>query len=231
MNIEYNYMSGLTENTNSVFEDISNLSCIKSLYLCGGTGISIQLQHRLSEDLDFELIGTRKDRPSLDFGTIMTEVLNKFPGTTRNILSNDHFEMRLPNEVKLSFFRPANSVPSITPGFSHNNLVAPSLQEMLGMKIFTISVRNTFRDYYDIYCLLKAGCSIEQGIQYACDFSRHTIHTKYLVSSLLASNLFVRNDEFDNLKPIYDIHSEEIATFIEEKLQSSPIEKLRVKIR
>lgn len=32
------------------------MNCIKDLYLCGGTGISLLLQHRQSEDLDFELM-------------------------------------------------------------------------------------------------------------------------------------------------------------------------------
>ena len=44
--------AGLTDSTKEVFESVSRLECIKDLFLCGGTGISIQLNHRLSEDLD-----------------------------------------------------------------------------------------------------------------------------------------------------------------------------------
>ena len=45
--------AGLTSSTQEVFETVSKMECIKNLLLCGGTGISIQLNHRLSEDLDF----------------------------------------------------------------------------------------------------------------------------------------------------------------------------------
>jgi hypothetical protein len=39
-------------------------------------------------------------------------------------------------------------------GLQFNNLKAPVLQELLGMKVFALCVRTVFRDYYDIYCLL-----------------------------------------------------------------------------
>ena len=53
--------TGLTPATQEVFEQVSQLNCIKDLFLCGGTGQSLQMNHRLSEDLDFELIGLRRD--------------------------------------------------------------------------------------------------------------------------------------------------------------------------
>ena len=74
INPEITIEAGLTPSTKEVFETVSKLECIKNLILCGGTGISIQLNHRLSEDLDFELIGTRKERPQLDFGGIIREI-------------------------------------------------------------------------------------------------------------------------------------------------------------
>ena len=47
------WRNGLRDNTLEVFDKVSQLDCIKDLYLCGGTGISLLLQHRQSEDLDF----------------------------------------------------------------------------------------------------------------------------------------------------------------------------------
>ena len=57
---------GLKPETIPVFEAVSQLDVLKDLYLCGGTAQSIQMMHRKSEDLDFELLGIRKDRPHLD---------------------------------------------------------------------------------------------------------------------------------------------------------------------
>ena len=83
--------AGLTDSTKEVFESVSKLECIKDLILCGGTGISIQLNHRLSEDLDFELIGVRKERPKLDFGGIIREIKAVFFVVLEELLGSDHF--------------------------------------------------------------------------------------------------------------------------------------------
>ena len=64
------WQSGLCNNTLQVFDQISRLDCIKDLFLCGGTGISLLLQHRQSEDLDFELLNYRGDIRHLDVAGI-----------------------------------------------------------------------------------------------------------------------------------------------------------------
>ena len=82
------------------------------------------------------------------------------------------------------------------------------------MKLFTISVRSAFRDYYDIYALLKAGYDLEQGVAYAGRFSRHTVHSKTLYSILLNDHYFNKPDNFSLLDPIYDVSSNDIAEFV-----------------
>lgn len=211
-------IKGLTPETAKIFEEISELDCIKDLWLCGGTSISLQIGNRLSEDLDFELIDTKQQRPGLSFNVIINEIADKFPGATKEILSDSHFQMFLGN-VKLSFFRPSNPVPSLSAGLIHNNLKTPSLQELLGMKIYTTSVRTVFRDYYDIYCLLKEGMDFEQGVKYACDFSRHTLHTKTIFATLTTPRLFPKEDDFDDrLNPRYNITADEICELIKNEI-------------
>ena len=46
-------MNGLTLLTSELFEDLSRLSCIRDYCMIGGTALALQLNHRLSEDLDF----------------------------------------------------------------------------------------------------------------------------------------------------------------------------------
>ena len=203
---------GLTEATAEVFEQISELECIKGLYLCGGTAQSIQMDHRLSEDLDFELIDVRKERPQLPFNPIIEEVRRNFTDAQTNILGNDHFEIFInKKQVKLSFYRPENPVKRLTTGFMYNNLKAPDLQDLLGMKLYTLCVRTTFRDYYDIYCLLEKGCRLKDAIAYASYLSRHEIRSKNMLSRLITPQLFERPDDFDKMIPKYDVSSEEIS--------------------
>ena len=202
---------GLTPKTAEIFESISKLDCIKGLVLCGGTAQSIQMNHRLSEDLDFELIGVKKDRPGLDFQGIIDEITEKFPGARTELLGDDLFHIFINDgKVKLSFYRPENPVKSFKIGYVLNNLQTPSLQDLLGMKLFTLCVRTKFRDYYDIYCLLEAGYKLKAAIDYASYLSRHTIRSKTMLSRLLSPQLFIKDDEFNKMSPRTDVTAEEI---------------------
>lgn len=211
----HNEIQGLTPATREVFEQVSRLECIKDLFLCGGTGQALQMGHRLSEDLDFELIGLRKERPALDFGAILGEIKTAFPDAKEEILGEDHFLVFINGgKVKLSFFRPENPVKTMKVGWQHNNMKVPTLQELLGMKMYALCVRTVFRDYYDIYCLLDAGCDLEEAVSYASYLSRHTIHSKAMYSRLLSPQLFHKDADFQRMSPKYDISPEEIRDYV-----------------
>jgi predicted nucleotidyltransferase component of viral defense system len=214
---------GLRAETIPVFEVVSQMEAVKDLYLCGGTAQSLQMRHRKSEDLDFELLGIRKDRPMLDFSGISNEVSSVFPDCRKEFLGKNQLQVFVNGNVKLSFFRPENSVPELGKGFIYNNIVTPSLQELLGMKLFTITVRSAFRDYYDIYALLKEGYNLAKGVDYAGRFSRHTIHSKFIYSILLNDNYFHKPAEFSLLEPKYDVSTTDIADFIKQYIEERDI--------
>ena len=214
---------GLRQETIPVFEAVSQMDAIKGLYLCGGTAQSLQMQHRKSEDLDFELLGLRKERPMLDFSAISSEVTSAFPNCRKEFLSKNQLQIFVNGNVKLSFFRPENPVPELGRGFVYNNIVTPSLQELLGMKLFTIAVRSAFRDYYDIYALLKEGYDLAKGVEYAGKFSRHTIHSKFVYSILLNENYFSKPEGFSLLEPKYEVSTVEISDFIRQYIEEHEI--------
>lgn len=214
---------GLKQETIPVFEAVSQMEVIKGLYLCGGTAQSLQMRHRKSEDLDFELLGLKKERPMLDFSAISNEVSSVFPNCRKEFLSKNQLQIFVNRNVKLSFFRPDNSVPELGKGFVYNNIVTPSLQELLGMKLFTIAVRSAFRDYYDIYALLKDGYDLAKGVEYAGKFSRHTIHSKFIYSILLNENYFHKPEGFSLLEPKHDVSSKDIAEFIQQYIEEQGI--------
>ncbi len=214
---------GLRAETIPVFEVVSQMEAVKDLYLCGGTAQSLQMRHRKSEDLDFELLGIRKDRPMLDFSGISNEVSSVFPDCRKEFLGKNQLQVFVNGNVKLSFFRPENSVPELGKGFIYNNIVTPSLQELLRMKLFTITVRSAFRDYYDIYALLKEGYNLAKGVDYAGRFSRHTIHSKFIYSILLNDNYFHKPAEFSLLEPKYDVSTTDIADFIKQYIEERDI--------
>lgn len=207
------WRKGLCNNTLEVFEQISQLDCIKDLYLCGGTGISLLLQHRQSEDLDFELLNYRGDIRHLDAAGISNEISSVFPDCQREILGPQHIQFYVGDHVKLSFFAPQNRVPALHTGFTYNHLKTVDAQDALGMKLFTITVRSLYRDYYDIYSLLQAGYSFEEGLDYALKFTRHQVHSKAILSALITPTLYPKPHDFDLMQPKYDVSPEQMADY------------------
>ncbi len=64
-------MNGLAPQTSQVFDTITRLECIKPYVLVGGTALSIQLNMRLSEDLDFmSWIKKRNEKPEVEISAI-----------------------------------------------------------------------------------------------------------------------------------------------------------------
>ncbi|MBR5402692.1 MAG: nucleotidyl transferase AbiEii/AbiGii toxin family protein [Bacteroidales bacterium] len=213
-------LKGLTPATKEVFGQVSQLECIKGLFLCGGTGQSLQINHRLSEDLDFELIGLKKERPALDFSAIIEEISATFPDAKVEILGDDHFLIFINDgKVKLSFYRPENPVKTMKVGWQYNNLKIPTLQELLGMKLYAICMRTVFRDYYDIYSLLKAGCDLDEAISYASYLSRHTIRSKTMYTRLLSPQLFRKDEDFRRMSPKEDVSAEEIRDYVKATME------------
>ena len=213
-------LKGLTPATKEVFGQVSQLECIKGLFLCGGTGQSLQINHRLSEDLDFELIGLKKERPALDFSAIIEEISATFPDAKVEILGDDHFLIFINDgKVKLSFYRPENPVKTMKVGWQYNNLKIPTLQELLGMKLYAICMRTVFRDYYDIYSLLKAGCDLDEAISYASYLSKHTIRSKTMYTRLLSPQLFRKDEDFRRMSPKEDVSAEEIRDYVKATME------------
>lgn len=231
------WKEGLTLNTLEVFEKISKLECIKGFHLCGGTGIALQLNHRYSEDLDFEMLtvqGKKEQSKSLNHDQIVAELKSLFDDFKMGkVVTAYHFDCLVGDHVKLSFYKPQNKVPVLNEVCIINNLKTVSPQDALGMKLYVITQRNKFRDYYDIYSLLKDGCSLSEGIQYALKFSRYNISSKNIVSKLMSDGVFVKTNkeghfEFDELKSKYHVDASQIRDYIEEKLRQVQIKKIKI---
>jgi len=96
-------MEGLTKNTQNVFEKISLLPCIKDYILVGGTALSLQINKRLSEDLDFckWTKNIKKDKPTVDWVQIEKELSSIGKISKRDILGFEHVNFILNNQLLL----------------------------------------------------------------------------------------------------------------------------------
>lgn len=164
-------MKGLTKNTEKIFEAVSLLDCIKDFTLIGGTAISLQINKRLSEDLDFCKWSTnlKKDKPTVDWPQIKKELETIGTIEKMDILGFDQVNFTVSN-VKISFLaKQENISPVNTPVPILNNIKAADLDSLGAMKVELVLRRSNFRDYYDIYSLLMDGKSLKIMVEAAAN--------------------------------------------------------------
>lgn len=209
-------MQGLTENTNRIFEAISKLNCINDYILIGGTALSMQIDKRLSEDLDFCKWSTnlKTDKPTIDWPTIERELITVGNIDSRDILGFDQVNF-IVNGTKISFltkqenFSPVKNTVQIL-----NNIKAADLDSLGVMKVELMLRRSEWRDYYDIYSLLKEGKSLKAMISGASIYSNHRLKSRDALNFLSNGNNYKKDKDFHLLKPAYNIESKSIEEFI-----------------
>jgi hypothetical protein len=209
-------MNGLTKNTGRIFEAVSLLNCIKDYTLVGGTAISLQIGKRLSEDLNFCKWSTnlKKDKPTVDWPQIKRELETIGKIEKLDILGFDQVNFVI-NNLKISFLtKQENLSPVKDPVHILNNIKAADLESMGSMKVELVLRRSNFRDYYDIYSLLKEGISLKKIIEGAAVYSNHTLKIRDALSFLSNGSNYKKGKDFDLLNPVYKITNKTIEDLI-----------------
>jgi predicted nucleotidyltransferase component of viral defense system len=212
----------LAPHTGKVFEAISKLECIKPFTLVGGTALSLQIEKRQSEDLDFmKWLAKRNEKPEVNWPSILKEL--ESIGSVRNydVVGFDQVVFNF-EDVKLSFYAaPRKAIPTMRRIPYLNNLYLADMESIGSMKMETMLRRAKFRDYYDIYSILKSGIDIHQLIPAALDHSGHRLKSKNLMAMLTNGDLFKKDEGFVHLNPIYDVSSYDIQEYIKELIVRS----------
>jgi len=207
---------GLTPKTEEVFLSISKLDFIKEFVLVGGSALSLQLHARYSEDLDFmKWKKFKNEQPEIPWKSIETELSDLGLGQVKtNLLGFDQVIFFV-SDVKLSFYF-RNSFPPeglISVPFTGNISIA-DVASIGVMKVEVMLRRSVFRDYYDLFSILKNGYDIHSLIKKAANYSGHSLKTKNIISMLSNGKHFVADAGFSRLNPVYDVSCKEIEDFI-----------------
>jgi len=127
----------------------------RSFYLVGGTAIALHIGHRKSIDFDlFSISKLNKIKIKHAFSSV------KFD---KRLIGEDvdqlHFIL---NEVKVTFF----NYPYIVPHLEKfkNIIPMPSLISLAAMKAFALGRRAKWKDYVDLYYILKYHFSLKEVI-------------------------------------------------------------------
>ena len=95
-----------------------------------------------------------------------------------------------------------------------NNLRLADVKSIGAMKMEVMLRRSNFRDYYDIYSILKSGVLISDLISLALSYSGHKLKSKNLLAMLTNGSRFTRDAHFEQLEPVYAITAQEIEEYI-----------------
>ena len=209
----------LAPHTGKVFETISKLECIKPYTLVGGTALSLQIEKRQSEDLDFTKWITKKgEKHEVDWPAIKKELESVGEIKSYEIGSLEHITFDFEG-VKLSFYAaPRKAIPSMERISYLNNLYVADIASIGAMKMETMLRRSKFRDYYDIYSILKEGVDIQQMIDAALEHSDHKLRTRGLLAMLTNGSRFIKDKGFEELQAVYDVSANDIQEYIKQKL-------------
>lgn len=215
-------MNGLAPQTSEVFDRITQLECIKPFVLVGGTALSMQLNKRQSEDLDFMCWKkSGKDKSEVPISAIKREIESVARIDSMEIGSFDFVEFFVEG-VKLSFYAaPRKQIPLMQIIPYKGNLQLADIRSIGAMKMEAMLRRSKFRDYYDIYTILKEGVDIHEMIEMALEHSGHLLKRKNLLAFLTDGERFKKDKSFLQLNPVYDISALDIQEYIKAKLLES----------
>ncbi|MFO7658583.1 MAG: nucleotidyl transferase AbiEii/AbiGii toxin family protein [Bacteroidales bacterium] len=208
-------MKGLSDKVAAIIDHVSKLECIKEYVLIGGTAISLQLATRISEDLDFcKWSKNKNDKPKVNWPAIEKEL--SAIGIIQKIDVLDFNQVNfLFNDVKISFYAnqiyqtPVNNLVQVL-----NNLYVADIESLGAMKIELMLRRSNFRDYYDIYSILKEGILLKEMINNARKYSNYRLSEKNILQFISNGNNYIRDKNFIHLNPKYSINEKEIEEYI-----------------
>lgn len=158
--------------TEALARHIAAESLLEHFLLVGGTALSIYLNHRLSEDLDFAT--TDKSLPKKAISTLLERLTNEgcaiedaTPVAARQDAINDGYDIEeyyqdwLVDGVKLTFFtleeKNGRKKLANDPGVPWDqNLRLASLDTLFVTKSLVLIDRHALRDNFDMYTLLAS---------------------------------------------------------------------------
>lgn len=141
-----------------VCKALSGSPLSRTFYLAGGTGLALQLRHRVSLDLDFFTISPNE---RLDSALVSSSLERLFSGQTLSLeMSQVDQSTWTVGSTKTSFVAypfPLMDAPiqggAVAEGLA--GLQLASVRDIACMKAYALGRRATYRDYVDLYFILK----------------------------------------------------------------------------
>lgn len=180
---------------------------LNSFYLAGGTALALQIGHRRS--IDFDLASPD---PIVPFD-LERDLVNKEYNIEKIFTATTDELSVLINGIRITFFSfPFHVKHKIT--WQHGKITVPDILELGAMKAYALGRRSKWKDYVDLYFLLKSHVTLTELIETAKDiFSTH-FNTKLFREQLC---YFEDMDYSESVEYISDSpDNKEIENFLED---------------
>jgi len=143
--------------------------------LAGGTGLALQLGHRIS--IDFDFFRTDGFSPNQLF-----RCLRKI-GTLEQLQEEDQTLTAIVADVKVSFFKVADSF--LFPSVPYSFFEIANQRDIALMKLAAISGRGSRKDFIDLYTILRGDLSLEECFSWLPDkYGEGRLNTYHILKSL-----------------------------------------------
>lgn len=209
-------MEGLSNPARQIINLLSTLEILNEYQLIGGTALSLQINHRLSEDLDFcRWVPSKDVKYGINAKQIHLELKDKFGEVEINHL--DFFQVNFViNDpgVRITFYHTDLRKPNLHPLHLLGNIFIASKEVLGGSKLYVITQRNEIRDYYDVYILLKNDHAklediIEQAQNLSSEANPRSLFRKPSKFNIARFDL----DRFEYLNPRYKVEHDQYQQF------------------
>ncbi len=187
---------------------VKPLSQFDKYYLAGGTSLALQIGHRISIDYDFFT-------PKSIQGT-MVKLESLFGEQSLRIIVNqdDQLTVSIKN-VQVSFIHYPFSIFVDYINWNGINLLTPEI--ISAMKAYTLGRRATFKDYVDLYYVIKLKIAkLSEIIELANNFYGTNFNDRLFLEQLI----FLEDISDDNIEFLKNpVSKDEIENFFENQVE------------
>jgi len=185
---------------------VDSCAFLDKYVLVGGSALSMHLCHRKSEDLDFFTYDNSFDKQAI-FAYIQSfknkEIINQTEEQVDVLLDG----------VKVTFF---NAQWKFLTPVTRKRFNLSSLESIATMKINVLFLRAKYRDYYDIYFLVKRGMSLKKIFECSLDVLDGINFKLFTVALLYTDD--IADDNIEYLEPEEVVSKEKIRAYFEMRL-------------
>ena len=196
----------LPKTQNLLLKMIEECSFLDKYVLVGDSALALHLCHRKSEDLDFFTYENSFDKKEI-FVYIKSfenkEILNQ---------TDEQIDLLL-DGVKVTFF---NASWSFLKPKKQEQFNLSTIESIATMKVNVLFLRAKFRDYYDIYFLVKDGMSLKKMFQYSANILDGITYKLFVTALLYIDD--IEDDDITHLEPKEKLNKQTIREFLQNRV-------------